>query len=266
MHVEGLLEPDRELEAGSRLLDQAAQLPEDRLLLARPRPERGGVDHVLPLGEYPQPEPAHQAARALLRGRGIPAPRNEHVRHREARVERQVRRVTPGPNRLGPDLARDVDQQAAAVALAVEVPGPMKHLLEGDEGGLDRLVRGARILGDPCVEGAGIAILDGGWGPARPVGARRVVAGHLLLGSAASPSGRATGGRGTSYGRSPVGGSSSRGGRWVACRGRACARCRRARGADDQGSSRGPDQNASPTVTVRAVSAWWRSEYGSPSS
>jgi hypothetical protein len=27
-----------------------------------------------------------------------------------------------------------------------------------------------------------------------------------------------------------------------------------------QRSSRGPDQNASPTVTVRAISAWWRSE------
>jgi cytochrome c551/c552 len=31
-------------------------------------------------------------------------------------------------------------------------------------------------------------------------------------------------------------------------------------------SSRGPVQKASPTVTVRAISAWWRSEYGSPSS
>jgi catechol 2,3-dioxygenase-like lactoylglutathione lyase family enzyme len=36
--------------------------------------------------------------------------------------------------------------------------------------------------------------------------------------------------------------------------------------ASAQRSSRGPDQKASPTVTVRAVSAWWRSECGSPSS
>ena len=33
-----------------------------------------------------------------------------------------------------------------------------------------------------------------------------------------------------------------------------------------QRSSRGPVQKASPTVTVRAISAWWRSECGSPSS
>ena len=35
---------------------------------------------------------------------------------------------------------------------------------------------------------------------------------------------------------------------------------------NEDGSSRGPDQKASPTVTVRAVSAWWRREWGSPSS
>jgi hypothetical protein len=186
------LEPRGQLEAAGGLLDQPAQLPEARLLLARLGAERAGVDDVLALGQDPEAQPAHQLARRTA-GVGAGA-RHEQVDDREGGVEREVWGVSARAHLLGPDLARNVDQQTAAVALAVDVAGPVEHLLERGERGLDRLVRWSCVLGDPGIEGAGVAVLDGARGPPRAVGPRRVISVQTgLLGSAASPSGRATG-------------------------------------------------------------------------
>jgi hypothetical protein len=68
--------------------------------------------------------------------------------YREERVERKVRRVPAGANLLCPDLARDVEQHAAAVALTVHVAGAMEHALQRGERGRDRLVARGRILLD----------------------------------------------------------------------------------------------------------------------
>ena len=53
----------------------------------------------------------------------------------------------PGPDLLGPDPARDVDQQAAAVALAVDVAGAVEHLLEVRE---RELARARGSASRPC--------------------------------------------------------------------------------------------------------------------
>ena len=64
---------------------------------------------------------------------------DEDVADRERRlVQRERRVVAAGPHLLGPDPARDVDQQAAAVALAVDVAGTVQHLLEVRQGELAR--------------------------------------------------------------------------------------------------------------------------------
>ena len=68
----------------------------------------------------------------------------------------------PTPDLLGPDPARDVDQDAAAVALAVDVPGAMEHLLEVRERELDRRPAGGRVLAYRRVDRTGVAILDAG--------------------------------------------------------------------------------------------------------
>ena len=57
---------------------------------------------------------------------------DEDVGDREGVVEGERGVVAARADLLGPDLARDVDQQAAAVALAVDVAGAVEHLLEGE--------------------------------------------------------------------------------------------------------------------------------------
>ena len=88
------------------------------------------------------------------------------MRDREAGIEHEVGRVTAGAHLLGPELARDVDQKAAAVALAVDVAGPVEHLLAARRGRR----RSARASGRASfatqrVERAGVVLLDGPGGP-----------------------------------------------------------------------------------------------------
>ena len=76
----------------------------------------------------------------------------------------------PDPHLLGPDPARDVDQNAAAVALAVDVPGPVEHLLQVGERRARPALGGRRVLAHRRVDRAGVAILDAT--AAGPAGAR----------------------------------------------------------------------------------------------
>ena len=140
--------------------------------------------------------------------------RDEDVRDREGRVERQPRRVAAAADLLLPQQARDVDHDAAAVALAVHVAGAVQHLLKGDEALLDHVMGGLAVAAHGRVQRAGVLVLDrlraaaravrlGGHvatgvranGAARVLRAqlRRMSAQFILPGSAPSPSGRATG-------------------------------------------------------------------------
>ena len=72
---------------------------------------------------------------------------DEDVGDGEGVVEGERGVVAAGANLLGPDLARDVDQQAAAVTLAVDVAGAVEHLLQRR----DRQRRSARgSASRPC--------------------------------------------------------------------------------------------------------------------
>ena len=70
MDVELLLELDQQLEEdGSRLRgvgDEAGELPEERLLLARGGAERGRVDDADPLGEHAEAAFVEQLAGVVL--------------------------------------------------------------------------------------------------------------------------------------------------------------------------------------------------------
>ena len=68
----------------------------------------------------------------------------------------------PAAHLLGPDLARDVDQKAAAVALAVDVAGPVKHLLKRGDRQLDRLVAGGRVTAHRGIDRTRVLVLDAG--------------------------------------------------------------------------------------------------------
>ena len=199
VHVQALLELQRQVEALRRVLDQAAHLPEHRLLLAGVGPERRGVDRVLALSQHAQADLAHQVARLLLHRRGAAAlARDEHVHDREPRVQRELRRVPAGADLLRPDLARDVDQDPATVALPVHVAGPVKHLLERREGVLDRVVAGLRALVHHGVDAAGILVLHRLGRPEGTIGlhGREALRDGVLHGPPRvprlSPSGRAT--------------------------------------------------------------------------
>ena len=85
---------------------------------------------------------------------------DEDVGDAEAVVEDERRVVAAGADLLGPDLARDVDEDAAAVALAVDVAGAVQHLLEVLQRERHRRVAGRRVLADRGVDRARVLVLD----------------------------------------------------------------------------------------------------------
>ena len=212
MDAELLLESDQQVEedavAARCVGDEAGELPEVRLLLARRGTERGRVDGADPLGEDAEASLTEQLAGVVPHLLAILGTLDEGVGDREGGVEGQRGVVAAGPHLLGPDPARDVEQEAAAVALAVDVAGPVQHLLQRAQRQLDRLAARRRVLADRGVDRAGILVLDAGRRDKRPVRALgRVTDGTALTvkltglgigqadlpGSAPSSSGRATG-------------------------------------------------------------------------
>ena len=177
MDAELLLELDQQVEedavAARGVGDEAGELPEVRLLLARGRAERGRVDDADPLGEDAEAALAEQLAGVVLDLLEVLRALDEDVGDGEGVVEGQRGVVAAGADLLGPDLARDVEQQAAAVALAVDVAGAVEHLLQGRDRQLDRLVARRRVLADRGVDRAGVLVLDAGRRDERPVGRAR---------------------------------------------------------------------------------------------
>ena len=186
MDVEPLLELDQQVEedavAARGVGDEAGELPEVRLLLARGRAERGRVDDADPLGEDAEAALAEQLAGVVLDPLEVLRALDEDVGDGEGVVEGQRGVVAAGADLLGPDLARQVEQQAAAVPLAVDVAGAVEHLLQGRDRQLDRRVAGRRVLADGGVDRTGILVLDAGRRDKRPVGTLwRVADGALAV-------------------------------------------------------------------------------------
>jgi hypothetical protein len=99
------------------------------------------------------------------------------VGDREGVIEGERGVVAAPAHLLRPDLRGDVDQQAAAVSLAVDVPGTVEHLLQRPERDRDRLVARGRIAANGRVERARILVLDARRGDE---GAVRAVGGEAL--------------------------------------------------------------------------------------
>ncbi len=162
--VELLLELDQQVEedpvAARGVGDEAGDLPEVGLLLARGRAEGGRVDDADPLGEDAEAALAEQLAGVVLDLLEVLRALDEDVGDGEGVVEGQRGVVAAGADLLGPDLARDVEQQPAAVALAVDVAGPVEHLPQGRDRALDRFVARRRVLAHRGVDRAGVLVLD----------------------------------------------------------------------------------------------------------
>ena len=77
---------------------------------------------------------------------------------------------------LGPDLGRDVDQQSAAVTLAVDVAGAVEHLLQRFQREGDRLVTRGGVAADGRVDRASVLVLHARRGDEGAIGALRGVA------------------------------------------------------------------------------------------
>ncbi len=173
---------------------QSRDLPEVGLLLARGRTERLRVDRAEPLGEDPEAGAAEQLAGVVERPLEVGGALDEQVRDRERRLVDERRVVAARSHLLGPDPPRDVDQDSAAVALAVDVAGAMQHLLEVAERQRDRLAARRGVLADRGVDRTGVVVVDRRRRDQRAPGQVRGVAIQLdLPGSAPSSSGRATG-------------------------------------------------------------------------
>ena len=158
--------------AALRVREQPGDLPEVGLLLAGGGPQRLRIDHAQALGEDPEAAATEDLAGVVASLLDVAGALDEHVGDRERGVERKRRIVAAGANLLGPDPARDVDQDAAAIALAVDVAGAVEHLLEVGERQLDRRAAGRRVLAHRGVDRAGVAVLDAGRrdaGPVRPL-------------------------------------------------------------------------------------------------
>src|SRR5262249_6385207 len=199
-----LLQGDLQVEEGAvgvrRLGYEAGELPELRLLLAGGGTEGCGVDRPDPLGEDPEAGLPEQLTRAMSDLLQILGALDEDVGDGEGVIEREGRVVAALADLLGPDLRRDVDQQAASVALAIDVAGAVEHLLQRFECERDGLVARRRIAADRRVDRARVLVLDARWRDEGPIRALRGIAlalwGRVLQfdsGSAPSSSGRATG-------------------------------------------------------------------------
>jgi hypothetical protein len=164
-------EVEEDLVAVGSVGDEAGELPEVRLLLARGRPQRGGVDGADPLGENAEAALAEQLAGVVLDLLQVLGAVDEDVGDGEGVVEGERGVVAAGAHLLGPDLARDVDQQAAAIPLAVDVAGAVEHLLQRRDSQLDRRVAGGRVLAHRRVDRAGVLVLDAGGRDKRSIGA-----------------------------------------------------------------------------------------------
>ncbi len=165
MHAEALLELDQEVEEDAVTAlgvgDEAGDLPEVGLLLARGRAEGRGVDRAEALGEHAEAAAAEQLAGVVADLLEVLGALDEDVRDGEGGVEAERGVMAAAADLLGPDLARDVDQQAAAVTLAVDVAGAVEHLLQRGDRQLQRLVARGRVLANRGVDRAGVLVLDG---------------------------------------------------------------------------------------------------------
>ncbi len=163
MDAELLLEDDLQVEDGAvgagGFGHETRELPELGLLLARGRAEGGRVDSADALGEDPEARAAQQLSGPVADLLEVLRALDEDVGDREGVVERERRVVAAPTHLLGPDLGRDVDQQAAAVALAVDVAGAVEHLLQRLERERDRLVARGRVAANGGVERAGVLVL-----------------------------------------------------------------------------------------------------------
>jgi hypothetical protein len=117
----------------------------------------------------PRAEESTAATRSARIGRAL----DEDVRDGEGVVQGERGVVAAGADLLGPDLGRDVEQQTAAVALPVDVAGPVEHLLQRLERQDDRLVARGCVAPHRGVDRAGVLVLDARGRDARAIGALR---------------------------------------------------------------------------------------------
>jgi hypothetical protein len=191
VEAEFLLELDQELEqhtiAPLGLGDQPRHLPEVGLLLACRRAQGRRIHGAEALGQDPESTPTEDPAGAVASLLEVLGAVDEHMRHGERGVERQGRAVAARADLLGPDPAGEVHQQAAAVALPVDVARAVEHLLEGGERDVHRVAVGGRVLAHRGIDRARVTVVDARRGDTRtPRALGRVAAGgrasHFHLG------------------------------------------------------------------------------------
>ena len=172
VEAELLLQLDHQLVEAAiaplRRREQAAHLPEVGLLLTGGGAKRLRLDRAEPLGEDPEAGPAEQLAGVVARFLDVLGALHERMGDREGVVARERRVVAAGTDLLGPDLARDVDQDPAAVPLAVDVAGAVEHLLQVGERQGHRLAAGRGILAHRGVDRARVEVFHRGRRNARP--------------------------------------------------------------------------------------------------
>ncbi len=115
---------EEDLVAARGVGDEAGDLPEVRLLLARGRAERGESTAPIRSARMRKPPWPSSSRASCWIALEILGALDEDVGDGEGVVEGQRGVVTAEPNLLGPDPARNVDEEAAAVALAVDVARP----------------------------------------------------------------------------------------------------------------------------------------------
>src|SRR5258708_300849 len=144
--------------APRRSLDLERELPEAGLTLPRARAERGAARVAMALEEHADAV-LREDAPGLRLDELVVARRDEDVRHGEAPVEREARVEPRRAERVGPELAREVGQDAGAVALAVDRTGAGREALQPADRLRQDLAGRRPLLAPDRDQGTGVALV-----------------------------------------------------------------------------------------------------------
>lgn len=140
------------------VLGEEGHLPEGGRLLARVFAEHARVDVVHLFVQHREAGVGHSGADVGHHRIAVQIARDEDMPHGKTLVESELAGLSGGQQLLRPQRARNVAENAAAVALPVDEAGAVLHFDEGVQNAQDVFVRGPSVFLDHADDATGIVL------------------------------------------------------------------------------------------------------------